>query len=82
MANVLLPLVVACLAVGCAGNVDSSSWGRTYSKPDTTAEQRQNDALDCVPTKAQLFNNWISDFGPKDHQICMKAKGYTVSTAQ
>ena len=40
----------------------------------------QNDALDCVPVKAKLFNAWFSDFGPKDHQMCMKEKGYTVTT--
>jgi hypothetical protein len=70
------------LLAGCAGNVDSSSWSRIYSKPGVSAQDQQNDALDCVPTKAKLFNAWVVDFGQKDHEMCMAGKGYTVKTAQ
>jgi PBP1b-binding outer membrane lipoprotein LpoB len=77
-----LVLVLALLLAGCAGNVDSSSWSRIYSKPNVTAEQQQNDALDCVPMKAKIFNAWVVDFGQKDHEMCMAGKGYTVKTSQ
>src|SRR5206468_5470893 len=75
-----LGLLTAVFTEGCVGNVDSSTWDRTYSKPNTAAQQMQNDALDCVPVKAKLFNSWVSDFGPKDHQMCIREKGYTVTT--
>ena len=72
---------ITAILAGCVGNVDSSTWDRTYSKPGVSVQQMQNDALDCVPTKAKLLNAWVVDFGPKDHQMCMKAKGYAVTTA-
>ena len=78
--DLALGLLTAVFTEGCVGNVDSSTWDRTYSKPNTAAQQMQNDALDCEPVKAKLFNACVSDFGPKDHQMCMKEKDYTVTT--
>jgi hypothetical protein len=76
--TVLLALVMA----GCVGNVDSSTWDRTYAKPGMMPEQLQNDGLDCLPLSAKLFNRWVSGFTPADHAACMKQKGYTVNTTQ
>lgn len=44
-------LGVAILLPACVGNVDSSTWDRTYSKQGVSAQEVQNDALDCVPPR-------------------------------
>jgi hypothetical protein len=75
-------LLAAVILTGCIGNVDSSSWSRTYDKPGVSAQDQQNDALDCVPIMAKFFNAWVVDFWPKDHEMCMAGKGYTVKTSQ
>jgi hypothetical protein len=82
MMKLLGTLLTITMVTGCAGNVDSSSWSRIYSKPGVSAQDQQNDALDCVPMKAKLFNAWVVDFGQKDHEMCMAGKGYAVKTAQ